>query len=344
MPETPDSVPKGWPPEGRPRMPIQRNRKVESIILLVLLLLVLISAGSSFFYVVEADSVGVVLRFGEYSRTAQPGLHFKVAWPVEEVYPVPIRQIQSVEFGFTTTHVSRRSSFETTPMDIDVARMLTGDLNLVHVEWIVQYRIDNAKNFLFKVGGTDNANVDIRDLIVDTSESVMRKLVGDRSVDEVITTGRAEVASAGREEIQQVLRNFEAGVEIVNVKLQAASAPEPVRDAFDAVNRAKQNMERVINEARGEQNRQLPAAKGQRDRAILEAEGYQELVVQEAQGRANAFLSQLEEYQKAPEITRGRLFLETIEEVLSQVKDKVIVDESLEGILPLLNVDQGGGQ
>ncbi len=169
----------------------------------------------------------------------------------------------------------------------------------------------------------------------------MRKLVGDASVDEVITIGRDQIASDARVEIQKMLNKFETGVDVVTVKLQSATPPDEVKDAFDAVNRAKQNKERAINEARGERNRQVPAARGKRDQAISEAQGYHERVVKTTTGRVNAFLAQLAEYEKAPEVTRTRLYLETMEEILSAVDSKIIIDESVRGLLPFLNLGEG---
>ncbi|GAG23673.1 unnamed protein product, partial [marine sediment metagenome] len=215
----------------------------------------------------------------------------------------------------------------------------TGDLNLAHVEWIIQYRIKDAYNYLFKIGGHASAPASVRDTIRDVSEAVMRRIVGDASVDEVITTGRDRIASEAKVQTQQMLDKFETGVEVVTVELQASTPPEEVKDAFDAVNRAKQNKERAVNEALGERNRQIPAARGQRDRMISEAEGYKQRVVLEATGKTNAFLAQLIEFEKAPEITTTRLYLEAMEQVLMQVPNKTVIDKSVQGVLPLLNLD-----
>jgi len=298
---------------------------------------------SSTVYLVQADSEAVVLRFGKYTRTAGPGLHGKLPWPMESVYVVPVQRIQSLEFGFATIAPGRVTQYAPLTKEQEaVALMLTGDLNLAHVEWIVQYRIKDAFNYLFKIGGSPVLGAAINDTIRDVSEAAMRKLVGDASVDEVITIGRDQIASDAKVNIQKMLDKFETGVEVVTVKLQSATPPEPVKDAFDEVNRAKQKKETVINEARGERNRQIPAARGQRDRAISEAEGYRERVVKAMTGRVNAFLSQLAEYEKAPEVTRTRLYLETMEHIFSQVDEKIVIDESVRGVLPFLNLGAGG--
>lgn len=319
-----------------------------------LVLLLAVSAGSSVLYSVEADSEGVVLRFGKYSDTTLPGLHTKWPWPIDTVMVVPVQQIQTLEFGFGTIDPGQVTQYASqTPEHETMARMLTGDLNLAHVEWIVQYRIKDAQHYLFRIGGHRNNKAAVENTIRNAAEAVLRKLVGDRSVDEVITRGREEIASEAKREIQEMVDNFEAGVEIVTVKLQSATPPEAVKDAFDAVNRARQNKERVVNEARGERNRVIPAARGQRDRVISEAEGYRDRVVPEMTGRANAFIAELAEYEKAPKVTRTRLYLEAMEETLAQVDGITVIDESVRGLLPLLNLNspeqtesarKGGGQ
>jgi len=283
----------------------------------------------------------VILRFGEYTRSTTPGLHVKLPSPVETVYEVPVERVESLEFGFATVSPGKVTQYAPATADqMEVATMLTGDLNLAHVEWIVQYRISDARNYLFKIGGSEESREAVEDTIRDVSEAVMRKLVGDSSVDEVITIGRYQIAQDAKQAIQEGVDDFEAGIEIVTVKLQAATPPAAVKDAFDEVNRARQRKERVVNEALGERNQRVPAARGERDRAILEAEGYRERVVREMTGRANAFLAQLEQYQKSPEVTRSRLYLEAMEQVLSQVDAKIVIDESVRSMLPLLNLDE----
>jgi membrane protease subunit HflK len=294
----------------------------------------------SVFYQVEAESEGVVLRLGKHLKTSPPGLHAKLPWPIDSVTNVPVRRIQTLEFGFATVEAGRVSQFRTTSEDEDVARMLTGDLNLAIVEWIVQYQIKDAYSYLYHIGGDPHSGLTpVDDTIRDVSESVMRRLVGNASVDEVITIGRDQIASRARGEIQKTLDDFESGVDVITVKLQAATPPNEVKDAFDEVNRAKQSKERVVNEALGQKNSVIPAARGQRDRFISEAQGYREKVVLEMRGRANAFLAQLTEFEKAPEVTRARLYLETMEEVLAGVESKTVIDESIRGVLPLLNLD-----
>ena len=315
----------------------QHHRHRIWIIPIVIVVVFLIG---SIFYSVDADSEGVILRFGKYARSSPPGLHAKLPWPIETVHEVPVERVESLEFGFATLEPGKVTEYAPATTDhLEVATMLTGDLNLAHVEWIVQYRIADARDYLFKIGGADRARAAVEDAIHDVSEAVIRRLIGDASIDEVITIGRFQIAKDAKQEIQKGLDDFEAGIEVVTVKLQAATPPSAVKDAFDEVNRARQRKERVVNDALGERNQRVPAARGQRDRAILEAEGYRERVVREMTGRVNAFLAQLEQYKKSPEVTRSRLYLEAMEQVLSQVDQKIIIDESVRSVLPLLNLD-----
>ena len=259
----------------------------------------------SSFYRVDASEQGIVLRFGEHVRTVEPGLQMKLPWPIESVRTVPVKAVQVLEFGFQTESAGRKTEYADRNDELDeVADMLTGDLNLSHVEWIVQYRIQDPVASLFNVGDESSlmgdlmsnirqqgVNPAIPDVIKDVSETVMRKLVGDRSIDSVLTMGREEIASEGKLEIQKMLDEFQAGVEVITVKLQTTSPPEPVKDAFQNVNRARQNKERVVNQAEGERNRQIPAARGRRDQMISEAEGYRDRIVLETTGKINAFKS-----------------------------------------------------
>lgn len=318
-------------------------RRYRRLITLGVVIFVAFSALETTFYSIAADEQGVVLRFGQHISTTAPGLHTKLPWPIDQVFKVPVEKVRSLEFGFGTVDPGRVTRYRgPTQADERVATMLTGDLNLAHVEWIVQYRIHDAAKYLFKLGGgrrmSDQPAV-VADTIRDASETVMRRLVGDVSVDEVLTIGRDRIAGDAKRELQEVLDRFDCGVTVVTVKLQSVSPPEPVKDAFDSVNRARQNKDKLVNEAEGERNRMIPEARGKRDRAISEAEGYRELKVRAAEGHANAFLSRLEEYKKAPEITRTRLYLEAMEDLYSRVREKTIIDESVRGILPLLNLN-----
>ena len=323
-------------------------------VVLALIGLVALALYSSF-YRVDASEQGIVLRFGKHNRSVKPGLQMKLPWPIEDVYTVPVHKVQSIEFGFRTVSAGRKTEYaKRNPALDEVADMLTGDLNIAHVEWVVQYKIDDAKASLFNIGDENSLygdiinrlrsepiNPAIPDTIRDVSETVMRMLVGDRSVDAVLTLGREEIAAEAKVEIQKMLDKFSTGVEIITVKLQTTAPPESVKDAFQEVNRARQNKERVVNQAEGERNRQIPAARGKREQMISEAEGYKERVVLETLGEVNAFNAKLAEYQKSPEVTKKRLYLEAMQEVLGQVGNKTIIDESVNQMLPILNLNQG---
>jgi len=316
-------------------------KRYRRTILAVVVGLVLLSVLKSAVYSVNTEERGVILRFGRHVRTTDPGLHLKYPWPIEQRINVPTEQVRILEFGFATMEAGRVTRYRApTSEDKRVAEMLTGDLNLAHVEWIVQYRIADPYKFLFRIGGDANPFRSVEDTLRDAAEAVMRRLVGDVSVDEVLTFGRDRIAGDAKRLLQGIVDRFDCGINVVTVKLQSVAPPDPVKDAFDSVNRARQNKERVVNEARGERNQLIPAKRGERDRAIAEAEGYRERVVRTAMGRANAFLSQLAEYEKAPEITRTRLYLEAMESLLGAVEQKTVIDESVRGVLPLL--DLGG--
>lgn len=322
-------------------------------ILIGLVIIAVLLAGTSMFYRIEASDEGVVLRFGEHKETVLPGLHWKLPWPIETVYEVPVQRVQSLEFGFKTREAGRVTQYATeTSDDLEVAEMLTGDLNLGHVEWIVQYRVKDSMQYLFKIGGMESSawsilssgdsevNPAVPDTIRDVSESAMRKLVGDSSIDYVLTIGRDQIAKDAEQLIQDELDAFEAGVDIITVKLQTTSPPtSKVQDAFQEVNRSRQKKEQVVNDAQGERNSKIPAARGEKERAIAEAEGYQNRIVLETTGKTNAFLAQLVEYELAKDVTRKRLYLEAMEEILATVGHMTIIDESIQGVLPLLNLN-----
>ncbi|MCP4247132.1 MAG: FtsH protease activity modulator HflK [bacterium] len=315
------------------------GRRYRRLLVLAVVVVVGLFLVSSVFYSIGPEEEGVLLRFGRHVASTEPGLHNKFPWPIDQVYPVPVQRVIPLEFGFRTLEAGRKTRYANpTREDQMIAEMLSGDLNLAHVEWIVQYRISDAFKFLFRLGGEPRQADAVENTIRAAAETVVRRLVGDGSVDEVLTFGRDRIAGDAKKQLQAMLDGFDCGVAIVAVKLQSVAPPEQVKDAFDSVNRARQNKERVINEAKGQRNELVPRARGERDRAVLEAEGYRELVVRAAQGRATAFLAQLAEYQKAPEVTRMRLYLEAMEELLGRVDEKLIIDESVRGLVPLLDL------
>lgn len=281
------------------------------------------------FFQIGAEEVGIITRFGKYTREVNSGLNFKIPL-IEGVVKVPVERQQKQEFGFRTVESNVRSDY-TKRGTADESLMLTGDLNLADVEWVVQYRISNAYQYLFKVR---HPEITLRDL----SESSMRQVVGDRTVNEVLTVGRTEVALAVKDLIQNLSDEYELGICIEQVVLQDVNPPDPVKSAFNAVNEAQQEKETLINQAKSEYNRVIPHARGQARETIQKAEGYATARVNNAQGEATRFELLYQEYVKAPEVTRRRLYMETMQRVLPELGNKIITDQEGNNVLPLLQM------
>jgi membrane protease subunit HflK len=302
----------------------QINRK--AVIAAVAVILVL-SFVSTLWFTVEPEEVGIVLRFGKYTRTVNPGLNFKMPFGVEEVIKVPVERQLKLEFGFRSAAPGVRTRYSTTKYK-EESLLLTGDLNAAEVEWIVQFRIKDPYKFLFRVR---NAEQTFRDI----NEAVMRGIVGDRTVDEVITFGRQEVADAVSVKLQDLCDQYELGINVDQVVLQDVNAPGPVQSPFNEVNEAEQEKEKLINQAKSEYNKIIPRARGIAEKTIEEAKGYALERVNRARGEASKFDSIFREYSKAKEVTRQRIYLETMNDVMQNVGRKLITDEEASGILPL---------
>ena len=289
------------------------------------------------FYTVDPEEVGVVMRFGRFIKTTDPGLHLKIPFGVDQVIRVPVQRQLKQEFGFRTVATGVRSQFRPEP---DEALMLTGDLNAALVEWVVQYRIIDPERYLFRVRGVD-------DTLRDLSEAVMREVVGDRTVNEVVTIGRQEIADLVEQKLQAVCDQYETGIAIDQVVLQDVNPPDAVKASFNEVNEAEQERETLINQAQQAYNDRIPKARGQAERTIEEARGYALDRVNRAEGEAARFDNLYRAYAQAPEVTRRRMYLESMAEVIPQAGRKLVVDDDLEGLLPLLDLKgtgQGGGQ
>ena len=302
-------------------------------LLYVAIAVFLIATTMSSVYNVEADSVGVVVRFGRYIKEVEPGLKAKFPFGIDRVQMVPIQRQLKQEFGFGTRGASNPHQFSSSS-DME-KRMVTGDLNSALVEWIVQYRISNPVEFLFRVRNAE-------DTLRDISESVMREVVGDRTVDEVLTIGRQEIEAEALLKMQQIASKYTVGVSIDQVQLKNVNPPEPVQSSFNEVNQAQQEKEKLINEARREYNRSIPLAMGRKDQSVQEAEGYRLRRVNEAEGDATRFKALLAEYIKAPEVTHQRIYLETMQKVLPEVQRTVVVNENMKNLLPLISLDKLG--
>jgi len=298
----------------------------------VVLLLLVIFAYSSWF-TVNPEEIGVVLRFGKFVRTAEPGLSFKIPFGIERVEKVPVERQLKEEFGFRTIRADVRTEYDERGYK-DESLMLTGDLNAAEVEWIVQYRINDPYRYLFKIR---NATQTLRDL----NEAMMREVIGDRTVNEVLTVGRQEVATMVETKLQALCDAYETGIKIEQIVLQDVNPPEEVKDSFNEVNEAQQEREKLINQARSQYNQEVPKASGEAEKIIMQARGYATERVNNSQGDADRFIAQYREYIKAPEVTRQRLYLETMNKVMSRVGKKLITDDKASGILPLFNFEQG---
>ena len=296
--------------------------------------IVLVAVLSSFFQI-DPEEVGVITRFGKYSRTVESGLNFKMPF-AETVYKVPVENQQKLEFGFRTTNADVQSSYSRSRAQQEESLMLTGDLNLASVEWVVQYRIDNAYNFLFKVRNPEST---LRAI----SESAMRQIVGNRTVNEVLTVGRSEIGGKLEELIQQICREYSMGVKIDQVVLQDVNPPEPVKAAFNAVNEAQQEKETLINKAKSEYNKVIPRASGQAEETIQKAEGYATERVNVAKGEVARFNAIYTEYIKAPEVTKRRIYLETMSDVIPKMGNVIITDQK-GNVLPLLQMQLSKSQ
>ncbi|MBI4720635.1 MAG: FtsH protease activity modulator HflK [Chitinivibrionia bacterium] len=295
-------------------------------------LLVLVISLSSF-YTIDPEEIGVVLRLGKYQYSTNPGLHMKLPLGIDRVTKVPVQRQLKEEFGFQTLSAGVKSEFTTRGREAE-SNMLTGDLNAAVVEWVVQFRIVEPYKYLFRVRNA-------RETLHDMSEAVMRASVGDRTVNEVLTVGRQEIATQVEERLQELCDQYETGIKIEQVVLQDVNPPDQVKASFNEVNQAQQEREKLINEAQSEYNKVIPKAKGEAQQTISEAEGYALNRVNTARGDSARFASMYEEYRKAPEVTRTRIYLETMNLILPQVSKKVVIDETLKGVIPLLNLQPG---
>ena len=286
-------------------------------------------------YTVDANENAVVLRLGKYLETTEPGLHFKLPI-IDSVYKVKVDYQWKEEFGFRTKKPGVRSSYSQRGLESE-SWMLTGNLKIAEVHWVVQYKIKDPLAYLFNVKNVENT-------IRDVSESTMRLMIGDRSFKEVLQKERTSIANGAKEHMQNILDQYNSGIQIQMVQLQGVVPPGPVADSFNEVNRAKQEEETLVNEANQQYNKKVYNAEGLAEKLINEAEGYAVERINNAIGDTELFNAILSEYNKAPNITEKRLFLEKMEQILASMPDKMIIDSKLEGVLPLLNLDKDGAK
>jgi membrane protease subunit HflK len=300
------------------------------VILIGALILIAAAIVISMVFTIQPEEVGVVLRFGKYSRTASPGLNFKLPFPLEQVFKVPVQRQLKQEFGFQTVEAGVRTRYSDRNFEGE-SLMLTGDLNVAVVEWIAQYRVDDPYKYLFRVR---NVSKTFRDM----NEAVVRAVVGDRSVDEVLTVGRLQIEDRVKLKLQELCDRYETGIVVDQIVLQNVNPPDPVKPSFNEVNQAEQERERSINDARGEYNRVIPRARGEAKQVIEQARGYAIDRVNRAKGDAVLFEEVYAAYRRAPEVTRRRIFLETMETIYPAMERKILLDNRLEGVLPLLQL------
>ncbi len=292
-------------------------------------------------FTVKAEEVGVVVTFGRYTREAGPGLRVKWPWPIQDVVKVPIQRQLKAEFGFRTESAGVTTQY-TQGTHRDESLMLTGDLNVAVVEWTTQFRVNDPYKYLFKVRNLFNPDPESRARTFrDMNEAVMRAVIGDRSVNEVLTVGRQEVATEVELRLQEMADQYDTGIKIEQIVLQDVNPPDQVKPAFNEVNQAQQEKERMINEARAEYNSVVPRARGEAQQTIQQAEGYATDRVNRSRGDSELFKSLLAAYRRAPEVTRRRIYLETMQAVYPKVKQKIVLDSDLKGVLPLLPLAQG---
>ncbi|MBD3421545.1 MAG: FtsH protease activity modulator HflK [Chitinivibrionales bacterium] len=310
------------------------NGKNSAIVLFLLAFAAAIWIGTTGWYTVAVDEVAVIQRFGKYNRTAGPGLHFKFPEGFESRTNVKVKGVFVQEYGFRTLQAGVKTSYAPEGQFVDESLMLTGDLNCALVTWIVQYRKSDPVKYLFNVRNPDST-------LSDMSEATMRLVVGDHSIDEVISK-RLDIADKAKEELQQALDDAELGMTIVNVELKNTTVPEAVQPSFNEVNQAEQEKERMINEARGEYNKVIPAAAGEAEKLIREAEGYALDRVNKARGDSSRFVSIYNAYALAKDVTRRRMYLETMRDIVPRLGKKYIIDSDQKSVLPLLQMGEGG--
>lgn len=330
----PGPGPEGQPPQLDELLNKLKDFKFSGGPVLILIILAIVFVAWSMVFTIGVDEIGVVQRFGKYVRTTSPGLNFKLPAGIEKVTKVKVKRVYKEEFGFQTIR-TERTQFSAGGENTSEALMLTGDLNVAVVPWIVQYRIKDPYNYLFKVNN-------VRRILRDMSEAAMRLVVGDRSIDEVISK-REEIADEAEVILQSELDNAETGINIVTIEMKKTNVPPPVQPSFNEVNQATQEKEKMIYQAKEDYNKAIPAARGEAERTIRAAEGYALDRVNRAEGDAQRFVALYKEYIKAKDVTKRRIYLETLQDLFPKLGRKYIVDANQKNLLPFLNLGKQDG-
>lgn len=307
----------------------QFNKWLPGILFILILLFIVLTS----FYSVDQNEVGVVRRFGKYSRTTPPGLHWKLPFGIEQLDKVKVTKVFKEEFGFRTLEPGVRTKYSTQSFD-DESQMLTGDLNVISISWVVQFKIKDPVKLLFHIRNP-------RETVRDLSEAVMRQVIGDSSVSEALTTRKNEIRLEAKDQLQKILDSYESGIAIHQLELQDVTPPDPVKASFNEVNEAEQERDRVINEAWEAYNKVIPKAEGEAQKTIRVAEGYALARVKKAEGDAAKFLATWNAYKEAKDVTRRRLYLETLQNVLPAAGKIYVIDPETKNILPFLNLSEG---
>ncbi len=313
------------------RPPRPPGRIVAKLILVFIAIAIVFTT----WFTIDPEEAGVVLRFGRFVRKVPSGLHMKLPYPLETVVKVPVERQLKEEFGFRTEEAAVRSTYSDEDLTAE-SLMLTGDLNVAVVEWTAQFRVRDPYKYLFKVRN-------VRKTFRDMNETVMREVIGDRSVNEVLTVGRQEIAAEVEQRLQALCDQYENGIKVEQIVLQDVNPPDAVKPSFNEVNQAQQEREKLINQARADYNQIIPRAKGQAQQTLEQAQGFATDRVNRARGDAELFIQVHAAYQRAPEVTRRRMYLETMSTIYPKVKRKIVIDDNLKGVLPLLSLEAQKG-
>ncbi|HEX7180411.1 MAG TPA: FtsH protease activity modulator HflK [Thermoanaerobaculia bacterium] len=301
----------------------------------VILIVIALAFLFTTWFTIDPEEAGVVLRFGRFARQVPSGLHMKFPYPIETVVKVPVERQLKEEFGFRTEEPGVRTTYSAEDFSTE-SLMLTGDLNVAVVEWTAQFRVRDPYKYLFKVRN-------VRKAFRDMNETVMREVIGDRSVNEVLTVGRQEIAAEVEQRLQALCDQYENGIKVEQIVLQDVNPPDAVKPSFNEVNQAQQEREKLINQARADYNQIIPRAKGRAEQTLEQAQGFATDRVNRARGDAELFIQVHAAYQRAPEVTRRRMYLETMSAIYPKVKRKIVLDDSLKGVLPLLPLENQTG-
>lgn len=313
---------------------LQDIKNASKFILPVVAGIILLILGTTSFYTIQPDEEAVLIRLGKYTGTYPPGLHFKIPFGIDKVIKIKTKKIHQEEFGFRTRDSNTRVTTYSKGSFDKESLMLTGDLNVADVEWVVQYQISDPFKFIFQ---TSEPYQNIRDV----AESIMRRVVGNRLVTDVLTTGRAVISGDAKILMQEVLDKYDMGVRVVTVKLQDVNPPRVVQPSFNQVNSAKQEQEKIINTAEKDYNTIIPEARGKAEKLVSEAEAYADALVNRAKGDASKFTAVYHEYRRAPAITKKRIYIETMEEIFKRFEHITVVDPKVKGLMPIFNQGKG---